>query len=380
MNPSLLIRVLSTLALTLASGAAQGGFVVPSKALTREPGVLYEDSMPQPTPFLSLAGAFGASRSLYLYDVADITLQSGLLTGMAVRPPADHGVPSVRCVTRITVSVSSANAFAPSPVFADNHGVQTSVFDGTLDLGARSASRWPAHWESPIAFAAPLPYDRRAGTSLAVEFETRSSTAPGIWHLEGYTTEFGKMAIEFSQPSCGNGGRSWVTPWSPPGSLAPGGTFALEFSGYPQATPSLAANVLIVSTSGLGSQMGNVRTPFPLSWLAPSHPNCAWAIGVNDAIAVTMRYERGRLALRPGLPIPHLPSMANRLLFAQNIAIDTDSLNRPVLLSSPAVRCLIGTGNPLPASMVSALFDPRGPRPAAGTLYASNGATLRFLE
>lgn len=378
------MRLLAITAVALsASVAAQQTFVVPSKANTTQPGLVYSDSSTQSWPFFGSTSTSSACRVQYLYDVADIPTPAAALTALAVRRPANSSGAVATYQTKITLSVgpnSSANA---NVTFASNHGITATVFNGAVSLPALIGSPWPAPWQTPIAFTQPFTYAAALGSSLVVEFETTSSSTNATWAIEGYRAEVGNSSTELYQANCRNSGGlvsgSWG--WNPPG-LVPGGSLSFSLGGYPINTPILANNVLFISTSGLGSSVGPFITPFDLSLIAPSQPNCRWAIDVVNAVSVPMVYQQftssANLSLTPALPIANTRFMANRNLYTQNLALDVDTNSNPVLYPSLAIKWLIGTGNRVPVSLVRAVYNPTGTLPPTGTVSISDGASLQF--
>lgn len=378
---------MNKLALVVASlpglAIAQSTFVVPSKANTTQPGRTYFDSSVQSWPFYGSTSASNACRVQYLYDVADIPTPVAVVTALAVRKPANSGGNAATYQTQITMSVGPNASAAPTSSFAANHGTAVTVFNGSISLPTVTGAAWPAPWQTPIALSAPFTYVAASGNSLVVEFETTSSSTNATWALEGYRAEIGNSGNELYQSNCRNSGGQASGGWGwNSGGLVPGGNLSFSLSGYPINTPSLANNILFISTAGLGSPIGPFITPFDLSLVAPAQANCRWAIDIVNAVSVPMVYQQSTssasLALSPALPIANTPFMANRNLYTQNLAIDVDSSSNLVLFPSIAIKWLIGTGNRVPVSNVRAVYNPTGGSPATGSIAVSDGASLQF--
>lgn len=370
--------------LFLAAGiTAQQAFVVPSKANTTQPGLIYFDNAPQVFVFWGTTSASSGARTQYIYDVADIPLASGVLNSLAVRSPVGYSQTASTYNTLITLSVGPNSSTTASSQYAANHGVATAVFSGQINMPAATSTVWPAPWQAPVPFAVPFTYQSSLGSSFVVEFETTASSAQQVWSIEGYRAEVGNSRTEYYQSTCRHSGNASSGGWSwNSGGLVPGGNLVLNLAGYPINAPQMASNVLFLSTGGLGSQVGPFITPFDLNLVVPAQPNCRWAIDVVNAVSLPMVYRQyttyAQLELTPSIPIPNHPSLRNRVLFTQNLALDFDVANNPVVFPSIAIRWLIGTGNPVPVSLVRATYDPVNPPPASGALSRSEGASMQL--
>ncbi len=361
---------------------AQNTFVVPSKANTTEPGALYYDSAPQSYPFWGTTGTTTESRVQYLYDAADIPVNGVALNSVSVRQPRGYTVTGTTVNTTITVSVGPNGPNGASSSFANNHGQNaTVVHTGAINLPQLSAvSTWPAAWQTPIPFASPVAYQPAMGQSLVIEFQTTSNTAARSWTLEGYRAEWGFSRSEYYQSSCRNSGGNASGGWSwQPSGLVPGGSFYLNLSSYPSGTPSLANNALFFGVQGLGGQVGALTTPFALSSLnLPADPSCNWGISIINGFP--MQYvdsgTSGSLRMQ-SVGIPNDPNLINAQFYTQNLALDVDAAGMPQLFPSIAIRWVLGTGNTVPCTRVSTIYDPSSPR-TTGSVARSEGAALQF--
>jgi hypothetical protein len=369
-----------SLLVTHAPVLAQSTFVVPSKANFWQPGVVYADAVPQAI-FLNSGTLPSGVRTQYLYDVADIPIATGLLTSVAFRAPANRSALADSYQARITMSMGPNPSTAPSRTFAANHGLSPStVFQGVISLPTAAASAWPAPWQTPVLFSSPFAYAAANGSTLVVELDTISSR--NLWVLEGYGAEVGGSRTELHQPGClHSGNRPLFDNWGQSPNLVPGGSFYVGFGTYPTNTPSLAANLLFISPTGLGSSVGPYVTPFLLSRVAPARPNCLWAIGINNAVTLPMEYvtsgNTAFLALRSELRVPNDARLQNAVFYTQNLAADVDAANNLALFPSVAVRWLIGTNRQIPVSMAFTSYVPGFVAPE-GLIATSTGAALRF--
>jgi hypothetical protein len=369
-----------------ALATAQGNtFTVPSKGTVWEPGSVWGDRSDQVFVLWGVMGGSSSagSRVQYLYDVSDIPVATANVAAVQLRPPRDSGWVAATYTTSITLSVGPNGSTNASSQFANNHGAGFArVFAGTINVPSTASSpTWPAPWMPPIAFAQPFPYASVAGGSLVVDFETTASSSGQFAALEGYRLEGGLATFEHYDQDCMNsaGQTSGGFGWSP-ATLIPGGTFVVNVSGAPPATPSYAANAFLFGSTGRGSAWGPFVTPFPIRSLGlPSPAGCDLVVGnVFVGIAGTYR-DSGMYASCniDNLPIPNDPTLPGVVLFTQPVGIDMPN-GSPTLLPLTTIRWTIGTGVMVPVSHVRSIFDPTGPPPSFGQVQRSEGASLRF--
>lgn len=378
MRRSLLLLSASGLAAGLAG---QGTFVVPSKAINNQPGAVWYDNAPQSYPLWGTSSSSTNARVQYLYDVVDIPIAAGNLTAVDVRAPVGYSLLASTFQTTIDVSMGPNSPTQASRTFASNHGVATAtVFSGALNMPAASNGPWPRPWQT-IPFSQPAAYVASAGQSLVIDFQTTSSSSQRSWSVEGMRAEYGRSTSEHYQSNCLNSGgnRSGGWGWSPSG-LVPGGSFYLSLSGYPQNTPSLAANALFFGLQGQGAQFGAFTTPFPITNLGlPAPAGCDWSIGILGGAGYAMTYRSlsssAQLEFPSGFVFPNTPSIAGMNFYTQNIALDVDPVGGPSLFPSIAIQWLIGTGNTIPCARVSSISSTR---PTTGSVSASEAAVLQF--
>ncbi len=362
---------------------AQQAFVVPSKANLVQPGLTYFDSAPQSFPLWGTTSTSSAARTQYLYDTSDIPIAGGLLNSLAVRAPVGYSISASSYTTQITMSMGPNTSTTASSQYAANHGSPTTVLSGQVNMPQGTSGTWPRPWQTPITFLQPFSYLPALGSSLVIEFETTASGNQTSWSIEGYRAEIGNSGSELYQGTCrhSGGGTSGGWGWSSNG-LVPGGSLVLNLSGYPINAPQFATNILFISTGGLGSQIGPFITPFDLNLIVPSPATCRWAIDIANAITVPMVYRQyttsAQLELTPSIPIPNHRSLGNKVLYTQNLALDFDAQQSPVLFPSIAIRWLIGPNTQIPASVVRTIYNPVNPPPASGTLVRSEAASLQL--
>jgi hypothetical protein len=366
MNSHLLASVLLVLPV-----AAQTFSVVPSKAATSQEGKWY-------SVYLFYGSTSNsASHTQCLYDTSDVTTVAGLLNGVAVRRNNYLGGSQAASNVNVTidVSVSPVAHNAASTTYANNHGPnRAQVFNGPVSLPARTMGAWPEPWESTIAFTAPLAYARPMGSSLVVDFSVNGGTS--VWYADACAIGYGQATTDVFQSNCrsseggSSGGYGYFT-FQP----YPGGPFTLNISGYPSNVPTLASSRMFFGLVGRGGMLGPFTLPVPFATLGiPAPANCALSIAPIVDVPVTYRTgtqpNQGSLNLA-SFNMPNDPSLSGQSFFTQAIGIDRNPVTMaPELFPSISIKWTFGTGNPVPATMVTRLADTNPPSPTGGVVQS----------